>query len=214
MSKSKIKVLFSDLGGVLLTNGWDHKSRTKAVAMFQLDEKEFESRHQLLFGDYEAGKISLATYLHYSVFYKPQPFSYEEFVKFMYSQSQSFPDMIALIKRLKKEYGLKIVIISNEGRELIDFRIKMFELDGFVDFFIVSCFLGIRKPDQRVWKMALDFVQMNPEATIYIDDRKLFIEIAKEMGIHALCHETCAATSAAVETLLNLDSAVNLDASF
>lgn len=202
MVKSKIKVLFSDLGGVLLTNGWDHKSRAKAVLTFGLDEKEFESRHQLLFGDYETGKISLSTYLQYTVFYKPRTFSYDLFVEFMYAQSQAFPDMIALVKRLKQDYGLKLVIISNEGRELTDYRIKTFGLDEFADFFVVSCFLGIRKPDRQVWEMALDFVQAAPEETAYIDDRQLFIEIAQNMGINAFCHTNSAATSAALEKLL------------
>lgn len=203
MNPSNIKVLFSDLGGVLLTNGWDHRSRAKAVARFELDEKDFESRHQLMFGDYETGKISLATYLKYTVFYKPRTFSCETFVEFMYAQSEVFPDMIALIRKLKEEHGIKVVIISNEGRELTDFRIKTFGLSQFVDFFIVSCFLGIRKPDRQMWKMALDFVQVPPEEVAYIDDRQLFIEIAQDMGIHAFRHENGAATSAALEKLFS-----------
>lgn len=202
MKKTKIKVLFSDLGGVLLTNGWDHQSRAKAVAMFELDGKEFESRHQLLFGDYETGKITLKDYLHYTVFYKPQPFSYDLFVEFMYAQSQAIPEMVNWVKKLKKEHGLKVVVISNEGRELTDFRIKAFKLDEFVDFFVVSCFLGIRKPDKQVWKMALDFVQVRAEETAYMDDRQLFVEIAANMGIHAFHHVDYTATKTAIEKLL------------
>ena len=203
MIQSKIKVLFSDLGGVLLTNGWDRHSRAKAIALFKLEEKEFESRHQLLFGDYETGKISLETYLRYAVFYKPCSFSYEQFVEFMYAQSQSFPDMIELIKRLKNEHGLKVAFISNEGRELTDYRIKTFKLDEIADFFIVSCFLGIRKPDKRVWEMALDLMQVAPDQAVYIDDRQLFVEIAQNMGIHSLCHKEYAATSAALKEHFN-----------
>lgn len=202
MTKSKIKVLFTDLGGVLLTNGWDHKSRAKAIALFDLEEKEFESRHQLLFGDYETGKIPLKTYLHYAVFYKARAFSEETFIEFMYAQSKAYPEMINLIKKLKKEYGLKVVVISNEGKELTNYRIKTFGLNEFVDFFLVSCFLGIRKPDRQVWEMALNFVQVAPEETIYIDDRQLFVEISGNFGIHALCHENYTATSATLNDLL------------
>lgn len=204
MTESKVKALFCDLGGVLLTNGWDHKSRAKAVAKFELNEKEFESRHQLLFGDYEAGKISLSSYLHYTVFYKPRAFSYDLFVEFMQAQSVAFADMIDLIKRLKREYDLKIVIISNEGRDLTNFRIKHFNLHEFVDFFIVSCFIGIRKPDKKIWEMALDCVQVEPQKVVYVDDRQLFVEIASDMGLQAFCHENCEATSAALQNTLNL----------
>lgn len=202
MKNPKIKVLLTDLGGVLLTNGWDHNSRARAVRMFELDEKDFESRHQLLFGDYETGKITLNTYLHYTVFYKPRPFSYDLFVEFMYSQSQAIPEMIELVRRLKNEHHLRIVVISNEGRELTDFRIKTFGLADLADVFVISCFAGIRKPDKRMWELALDIVQVKPEETAYIEDRQLFVEIAKDMGIHAIHHENCAATAANLKKLL------------
>lgn len=201
---TKITTLFTDLGGVLLTNGWDHQSRAKAAAMFQLDAKDFESRHGLLFGNYETGKISLETYLHYTVFYKPRPFSYDLFVEFMYAQSQPYPEMIELVKKLKKEHRLKVVAVSNEGRELTDFRVNTFGLKGFIDFFMVSCFLGITKPDKQVWQKALDFVQAKPEEVVYLDDRQLFTEIAGDMGIHAICHKDLATTKAALEKLFEV----------
>jgi putative hydrolase of the HAD superfamily len=198
---TKIKVLFTDLGGVLLTNGWDHESRKKAAAMFALDPKEFESRHSLMFGDYETGKITLNTYLHYTVFYEPRPFSYDLFVEFMYTQSQAIPEMIDLVKKVKKEHGLTVVAVSNEGRELTDFRINTFKLTDFIDFFAVSCFLSIRKPDKEVWEKALDFVQAKPEEVVYMEDRQLFVEIAKDMGIQAFRHKDLASTKATLEQL-------------
>lgn len=201
---SKIKVLFTDLGGVLLTNGWDHESRFKAAAMFELDQKEFESRHNLMFGDYEIGKITLETYLHYTVFYQTRAFSYDLFVKFMYSQSQAYLEMIDLVKRIKREHGLKLVVISNEGRELTNFRIKTFGLADFIDFFVVSCFLGVRKPDRQVWEKALDFVQAKPEEVVYLEDRQLFVEIAQEMGIQAFHHQDWRTTSTALDELFGL----------
>ena len=203
MDKPKIKVLFTDLGGVLLTNGWDHKSRAAAVSLFGLDEKEFESRHQLLFGDYETGKISLETYLRYAVFYQPRPFTYDLFIEFMYSQSKVFPEMIELMKTLKKKYHIKIVVISNEGRELTNFRVNTFKLTDFVDLFIVSCFIGTRKPDRKVWELALDLVQAPPQETAYLEDRQLFVEIAKEMGIQAFRHQNCAASTVYLDELLS-----------
>lgn len=189
MKKQKVKVLFSDLGGVLLTNGWDRKSREKAVQLFGLDGKDFESRHQLLFGEYETGKISLETYLQYTIFYQPRSFSREVFIDFMYAQSAPCPEMIDLVRRFKGQHGLKIVVISNEGRELTDYRINAFGLRAFVDFFVVSSFIGMKKPDRQVYRLALDLVQVTPHESVYLEDRELFVEIANSMGIRAIHHQ-------------------------
>lgn len=202
MKKSKIKVLFTDLGGVVLTNGWDHKTRAKAVELFKLDGKEFENRHSLLFGDYEIGKITLDTYLQYAVFYQPRSFTPAVFVDFMYAQSAPFNDMIDLVKRVKSEHGLKVVAVSNEGRELTAHRIKTFGLTAFIDYFLVSCFIGTRKPDRQVYHFALDFVQTPPEECVYIDDRQLFVEIANSMGIKSIHHVDMKTTEGELSKLL------------
>lgn len=202
MNKSKIKVLFSDLGGVLLTNGWDRTARAKAVERFGLDAKEFESRHQMLFGDYEVGKISLETYLHYTVFSQPRAFSSEEFMNFMYSQSQPLQETIDLVKELKNKYRFKVVVISNEGRELTQHRVNTFHLSSFVDYFVVSCFIGMRKPDREVYRLALDLVQVSPKETAYIEDRELFVEIANEFGIQSFQHKNAAATRVFLENAM------------
>jgi len=202
VKKGKIKVLFSDLGGVLLTNGWDRNSRAKAVELFGLDGKEFESRHQMLFGDYEVGKISLDTYLHYTVFSQPRSFSRDVFVDFMYAQSKPNQEAIDLVRELKKKYDFKVVIISNEGKELTKHRIDAFHLREFADFFVVSCFIGTRKPDKEVYRLALDLVQVPPEETAYLEDRQLFVEIARECGIHAIHYQDAPSARVALEALL------------
>lgn len=198
MRKIQTKALFTDLGGVLLTNGWDRESRAKAVDLFGLDAKEFEGRHQLLFGDYETGKITLDTYLQYAVFYEPRPFTRAVFIDFMYAQSAPHPAMIDLFKRLKSEHGLKVVAISNEGRELTEHRIKAFDLKSLIDFFVVSCFIGIKKPDTRIYHIALDLAQVLPSEVVYFDDRKLFVELAASIGMRAIHHRDIASTEKAL----------------
>src|SRR5512136_487089 len=120
--------LFLDVGGVLLTNGWDRRMRKKAAEVFHLDQEEMDERHHLTFDTFELGKLSLDEYLNRMVFYEERPFSKEEFKGFMFSQSQPFPQMIDLVRNLKKAYGLKIAVVSNEGRELTTYRIQNFRL--------------------------------------------------------------------------------------
>lgn len=188
-NKAPITTLFTDIGGVLLTNGWDHNSRNKAVEIFKLDLKETEERHHLTFDTYEVGKLSLDEYLDRVVFYQERTFSKDDFREFMYSQSQPLPGMIEYYKEIKKKYNLKIAVISNEGRELNDYRIQKFELASFVDFFISSSFVHFRKPDVDIFKVAIDVAQSPVNQSVYIDDRSLFVQVAEGLGLTGIIHK-------------------------
>ena len=157
-----ITTLFLDIGGVLLTNGWDHNIRKGAADKFGLDYEEMDERHHLTFDTYEEGKLSLDGYLNRVVFYQERSFSREEFKAFMYAQSQPFPEMIELMCALKNQYGLQVAAVSNEGRELSLYRVQQFKLGTFIDFFISSCFVHYRKPDADLYHIALDIAQASP----------------------------------------------------
>lgn len=192
--KNVIDTLFTDIGGVLLTNGWDRRSRRRAVEIFDLDFEEMDERHHLTFDTYEEGKLNLDEYLRRVVFYKKRSFSPEDFKKFMFSRSQPYDDMFDLIRSLKKNYGLRVIAVSNEGRELTEYRIREFDLDSFIDAFVSSCFVHFRKPDKDIYRIALDISQASPESVVYIDDREMFVQIAGELGIRGIHHTDCAST--------------------
>jgi putative hydrolase of the HAD superfamily len=197
MKKSApITTLFLDIGGVLLTNGWSHESRKRAAKTFGLDLDEMEDRHHLTFDTYEEGKLTLDEYLSRMVFYKKRSFTRAQFRKFMFAQSKPFPKMIELVCQLKSKYGLKIAAVNNEGRELNAHRIQTFKLDGFVDFFISSCFVHFRKPDEDIFRTALDIAQVPASRVIYIDDRAMFVQIAKSLGIRGIHHADYESTRA------------------
>jgi len=184
----KINTIFTDLGGVLLTNGWDRGSRRRAIDVFKLDPEETEERHHLTFDTYEVGKITLDEYLDRVVFYKSRSFSRNRFRQFMYDQSKPFPDMLEMVQRLKLKYKLKVAVLSNEGRELAEYRIRQFKLHGLVDFFIVSSFVHFRKPDADIFRIALDTAQVKPEQVVYLEDRAMFVQVANQLGIRGLRH--------------------------
>jgi len=183
-----ITTLFVDVGGVLLTNGWGRESRLKAAAEFNFDFDEFEERHHLSYSVYEEGRITIEEYLSRILFYQKRPFTLEQFRSFMYAQSSAHIEMINLIRKLKDIYKLKIVSINNEGRELNEYRIMKFKLDTFIDYFISSCFVHVRKPNTDIFRMALDTSQILPINVLYIEDRQLFIDIAADMGIQGILH--------------------------
>jgi putative hydrolase of the HAD superfamily len=191
MSHLHITTIFLDIGKVLLTNGWDRRRRQEAATRFGLDYDEMNERHHLTFDSYEEGKLSLEDYLTRLVFYEDRDFTRQDFRHFMFSQSQVRPEMARmaeLIKGLKARYGLKVATVSNEGRELTQYRIKKFNLGAFVDFFISSCFVHIRKPDVDLYRLALDCAQTEPDHAVYIDDRAMFVEVARSLGIHGIHH--------------------------
>jgi FMN phosphatase YigB (HAD superfamily) len=188
MKTISISTLFVDIGGVLLTNGWDHLARKQAAKDFNLDWAEMEDRHQLNFATYEEGKLTLKEYLDRVVFYRKRLFTHAEFRRFMLLQSKSFPEMIGLVKCLKAIYGLKVIVVSNEARELNEYRIRKFKLCTFVDAFISSCFIHVRKPDAEIFRLALDISQASTRTSLYIDNTLMFVQIAEGLGMKGIHH--------------------------
>jgi putative hydrolase of the HAD superfamily len=193
--------LFTDLGGVLLTNGWDRGLRKLVASQFQIDAGEMDERHHLTYDTYEAGKISLSVYLQRVVFWEPREFTEEQVVDFMLSQARGFPEMIELYKQLKAKHGLKVVVVSNEGRELTTDRIRRFNLKELVDIFVVSSYVHFRKPDEDIFRLALDVAQADPAEVVYVDDRQMFTEVACRLGMREVWHRDYARTRSAFEAL-------------
>jgi putative hydrolase of the HAD superfamily len=196
MKNTAITHLFLDIGGVLLTNGWDHHSRKRAAANFKLKFSDMEDRHRLTFEVYEEGKLTLEEYLNLLIFYQKRSFTRAQFRRFMFAQSKSYTEMIDLAVQLKARHRLKIIVVSNEARELNAYRIQKFKLDRFVDAFISSCFVHIRKPDAEIFRFALDIAQAEARQVLYIENTPMFVQIAEGLGIRTILHtdykSTCA----------------------
>jgi putative hydrolase of the HAD superfamily len=186
--KNQVTTLFLDISGVLLSDGWDRCSREEATKLFKLNHDEVEERHHINFETYELGKMTLKENLNHVIFYEKRNFCQEEFISYMYDQSIPFPKMIALFAQLKQDYNLKIAAISNEGRELNEYRIKKFKLNHFIDFFISSSVVNLRKPDAAIFCLALDIAQVKPAESIYIDNQAMFVNIAQDFGMKGICH--------------------------
>lgn len=181
----KITTLFLDIGGVLLSSGWGRQSRSLAATRFNLDHEEMEDRHHLIFGLYEAGMISMDEYLDRVIFYQKRSFLREDFKSFMFEQSIPVDGSIEFFKGLKKEHSLKVIAVNNEARELNDYRIQKYELTRLFDAFVSSCYVHRSKPDLNMWKMACDIAQATAPEILYFDDRLMFVEMARSLGIES-----------------------------
>jgi putative hydrolase of the HAD superfamily len=196
-----ITTLFLDIGGVLLTDGWDHHARKRAARNFKLEWAEMEARHHLIFDTYEEGKLTLKEYLERVIFYQKRPFTQAQFRRFMFAQSKPFTEMIELVAQLKVRHGLKIAVISNEARELNAYRIRKFKLDAFVDAYISSCFVHLRKPDSDIFRLALDIAQAPSRNVVYIENTPMFVQIAESLGIRSILHTSYKSTRAKLSAL-------------
>jgi len=201
MTAAPITCLFLDIGGVLLTDGWDRHARKRAAKAYGQALAPMEERHHLTFETYEEGRLTLEEYLDLVVFDVKRPFTRAQFRRFMFAQSKPHPEMLALVSRLKVTHGLKIAIVSNEGRELNAYRSRKFKLDELVDVFVSSSFVHCRKPDARMFALALDIAHVPADRVLYLDDNAMFVHIAKGLGIRGLCHTGPRSTRAKLSSL-------------
>ena len=188
----QISALFFDVGGVLLSNAWDRAQRSRALENFQLDEAEFDDRHDMLASSLERGKISLNDYLDRTIFYRPRAFTREAFRDFVFSLSQPDPDVLGLARALAHSRKYLMSTINNESTDLNLYRIEAFGLREVFSLFVSSCFVGLRKPEPGIYRLALEITQKPPEQCCFIDDRPLNLESAQRLGMHVIRMENAA----------------------
>nr|MBC7613645.1 HAD-IA family hydrolase [Pseudopedobacter sp.] len=198
---SEIKVVFMDIGGVLLSNGWGHESRQKAAEVFGFDYEEMNVLHNFIYNVFEIGGVSLDDYLDTVVFHVPRDFTRADFKSFMYAQSVELPDMLSWAKSWKKNTALPVFAISNESKEINAYRIATFRLYDLFDGFFSSCYLGLRKPNPKIFQTAMEIVQAKPQECIYFDDRLMLVNAAKKLGINGIHHQSFEATKKIIENI-------------
>jgi putative hydrolase of the HAD superfamily len=182
-----IRTILWDMGGVLLTNGWDHTERDAVLEHFGLERGEFEERHPAANDAWEKGEINAEEYLRRTVFYKPRNFSWQDFLQAMKLQSQMLhPGCFRILRGLAASHEYKLGVLNNEATELNDYRIEKFGLRELFEYFLSSCYLGLRKPDERIFVRALQIIQADPAATVFIDDREGNVNAAKAAGMQAI----------------------------
>src|SRR5579864_3323356 len=197
----QLRAIFWDVGGVLLTNAWDHTQRIAALEHFRLDEEEFHSRHEMVVSSFERGKITLDEYLDRTVFYRNRPFTRDEFRDYMFSLSQPMPEVLAFARALADSGKYLMGTINNESRELNLHRIEKYGLKKIFSVFVSSCFVGFRKPEADIYRLALEITQFPAEECCFIDDRPLNLDAATKLGMHTIQMQSLAQLRADLEKL-------------
>ena len=179
-------ILF-DVGGVLLTNGWDHGERAAAVAHFGLDKAALEARHAEVMDAWERGEINLNQYLDAAVFYEPRTFSRSEFFSFMLAQSQRLPNgALHVLAEIAACNSCMVGALNNEARETNEFRFGHFGLRRYFKAAFSSCYMGLRKPEPAMYLRALDILGCKPQRVLFIDDRQENVAGGLAAGMKAI----------------------------
>lgn len=202
---TEIRHIFFDIGGVLGSNGWDHEQRGRAVQRFELNDADFEWRHKEVVAEWEEGRITIDEYLEIAVFHTPRPFSREEFIEFMYSQSVPNDATIAIARHLSGQPAYTLMTLNNEAEELNRYRIEKFGISQIFEAFLSSCWLGVRKPIRRFYNRGLGIAQADPATSLFIDDRQQNVISASTLGINTILFKSAAQLRSDLERFLHLE---------
>jgi putative hydrolase of the HAD superfamily len=195
-------VILFDVGGVLLTNGWDHVERARVMEHFHLDLAEFEALHAIHYDAWERDSISIATYLDRTVFYQPRSFSHDDFFAFMLTQSQVLPDSgIGILSELAASQNCLVGVLNNEARETNEYRFRKFGLGEHFKVALSSCYLGMRKPDLAIYRRALDILGRPAPRVLFIDDREENVAAARQAGMQTIRYRGSAALRGELSSL-------------
>ncbi|HEY3989803.1 MAG TPA: HAD family phosphatase [Acidobacteriaceae bacterium] len=183
----EIRAVYWDIGGVLLTNGWDHEERARVLAQFSIPRDEYESRHEEANDRWERGELSDDEFLKQTVFFKERSFTPAEFIRAVREQSKWLPGGARnVITALRKGNQLKMAMLNNESGPLNDYRIETFGLTQFFDGFFCSAYIGMRKPEARMFRAGAEMLHFRPEECAFVDDRENNCAAAGGVGMHAI----------------------------
>lgn len=183
---STITTIFFDLGGVCLSNGWDHEQRQAMAERFGFDYDAFDQRHRQVVDTLERGQLSLEDYLQWTVFYEPRPFTIESLTQAILQLSTPMPDTLEVVRALRRSGRYLMATLNNESRELNEHRIEQFKLRECFSAFFTSCYFGLLKPQPDFYRRVLQITHCRPEECVFVDDRPMNVEVAKILGLRAI----------------------------
>jgi putative hydrolase of the HAD superfamily len=180
-------VILFDVGGVLLTNGWDHCEREHVLDRFHVDKAAFETRHARLNDPWERDAISMQEYLDEVLFYEPRSFTREDFVTAICEESAVLSDSgIGILEELAASGKCMLGALNNEARVPNDYRFHTFGLRNYFDVTLSSCYLGLRKPHREIYDRAVDILSRPADRILFIDDRPENVAAALAVGMKAI----------------------------
>ncbi|MER7078428.1 putative hydrolase of the HAD superfamily [Saccharopolyspora kobensis] len=207
------RAVIFDYGGVLTTSGraalhgWIEQEGIRPET-FSAAIKEWLSRdappgtpiHRLETGELDAEDFNrtLAQRLR-SI--DGSPVAPEGLLQRMFARMRSEPAMLDLVRDLRAG-GVRTALLSNSWGN--DYPWDL--LDGLFDVAVISAEVRLRKPDPRIYRMALERLELSAEQVVFVDDGAPNVDAARRLGMRTVLHTDPAATRAQVCALTTVTS--------
>jgi 2-haloacid dehalogenase len=101
-----------------------------------------------------------------------------------------FDETVDVLRKLKAG-GLRCYALSNMEREAFTIRSARFPFMKWFDGQVISSLEGVAKPDSRIFGVLLARYDLDPQATVFVDDSKRNVEVARDLGFNVV-HYTSA----------------------
>lgn len=199
---SEIATIFWDIGGVLLTNGWDKDQRADVLGRLGVDLEDYESRHDAANFYWERGLSTAKCFFDQTVFTRPRDFTFEDLWLQVCAESKILhPECFDILRVLAADGRFKVATLNNESRELNEHRLHAFPLQFYFDYFVCSGYVHEMKPDAAIYRSAIEISGYRAEQTLFIDDKQENCEAAMELGMKAIRFESPAQLKGALAQL-------------
>jgi len=190
----EIKTIFWDIGGVLLTNGWDEAQRAHTLTPLGVDLADFESRYEAANFFWERGLSTAVEFFNKTLFRADQPnrsFSFEDIWPLVCAESKVLhPECFDILTSLHASGDYKVATLNNESRELNAYRIDTFNLRQYFDYFICSGYVHEMKPYPDIYRVAIDISGHPPQASVFIDDKPENCRAATAFGMNVITFQS------------------------
>jgi putative hydrolase of the HAD superfamily len=129
-----------------------------------------------------------------------QPVRAERLLERMFASSVLQADMLDLVRSLRQA-GLRTALLSNSwGNIGIAYPRHLFS--ELFDVVVISAEVGMRKPEERIFRHTAALLGLEPQECVFIDDVEANITAAQAIGLAALHHRESAATLAELAELI------------
>jgi len=183
-----IKSIIFDWGGVLIDDPGPALVRYCADAL-GVAKEDYIKAHREFAADFQKDCITEDTFWACicSELNVPKPNTtllWAQAFKTVYSPKK---DMFNLASCLQKN-GYKIALLSNA--EIPTMRYFYQQRYDMFDVLIFSCAEGTKKPERKIYELALEKLGNKPNQTVFIDDRPNCVNGAKEIGLNTILFES------------------------
>ena len=207
-----IRAVVSDFGGVLtvpLLEGfarYEARSGVSARVIGQAIARAAEDGGSNPLHELELGAISegefLATLEREASAILERPIELQRFGEEYMSGLEPNAELFAYYRGLH-ERGIRLAMLTNNVREWEPYWRTKLPIDDIFETVVDSGFVGMRKPDPRIYALVLERLALPADACAFVDDHERNVDAARDLGFAVVHHADTDATIAALDALLD-----------